>query len=140
MNRRRILSAFAVIVFAGCSAAAQPSGASRSLTVAGSQPVPEPTASPSHGAIGLPASVIDPVVDDAARVTGVASDRITVVYAQPQTFPDGGLGCPEPGMLYPQVQVDGYRIVVDADGDELDYRGTGSTFRQCDPKASPGAS
>jgi hypothetical protein len=90
--------------------------------------------------IGLPSSLIDPVVAEAARLVGVPPEQVTVVYAMPQTFPDGGLGCPEPGMLYTQVTVDGYRIVVEVGGNQLDYRGTGDSFRRCDHSGSPGAS
>ncbi|HEY7132737.1 MAG TPA: hypothetical protein VH440_10825 [Candidatus Limnocylindrales bacterium] len=80
----------------------------------------------------LPASIVDPVVADAARRAGVAIDRVTIVSAEAVTFPDRGLGCPLPGMTYPQVRVDGYRVLVEAGGRTFDYRGTGGSFRLCD--------
>ena len=44
----------------------------------------------------------------------------------------GGLGCPLPGMVYPQVVVDGYQVIVEADGRTYDYRGSGvGKFRLC---------
>ena len=49
------------------------------------------------------------------------------------TWPDGSLGCPQPGQVYTQALVDGYHVVLDADGDELDYRvGSGGSFNLCE--------
>jgi hypothetical protein len=56
---------------------------------------------------------------------------VTVISAEAVTFPDGSLGCPEPGMAYTQALVDGYKIVAEAGGKTYDFRGTGSTFRLC---------
>ena len=61
---------------------------------------------------------------------------MTLVSAEAVTFPDGGLGCPEPGMAYTQVMTDGYKVVATAGGKTYDYRGTGSTFRRCTNPAS----
>ncbi len=38
----------------------------------------------------------------------------------------GALGCPQPGKLYTQALVPGYRIVLEAGGQTLDYRATES--------------
>jgi hypothetical protein len=122
----------AVWVVGGCSAAG---GGSGSLRPASEQPSAVPAASSggSPGTIDLPASVIDPVVADVARLAGVPIDQVTVLSAESVTFPDGGLGCPLPGMAYPQVQVEGYKIVAEAGGTTYDYRGTTSGFRRCVP-------
>ena len=111
----------AVWVVAGCSSASssvQPSQASASQE------------KPS-GAIDLPQSVIDPVVAEVAKLAGVPADQVTVISAEEVTFSDGSLGCPQPGMVYTQALVDGYKIVAEAGGKTYDFRGTGSTFRQC---------
>ena len=103
-----------------------------SLEPASPQPPPEPTA--NLGSVDLPASVIDPVVADIARVAGVPVDQVTVQSAAFVTFPDAGLGCPVPGMAYTQVQVDGYRIVAVVAGTAYDSRGIGpGIFRLCTP-------
>ena len=78
-----------------------------------------------------PASIVDPAVAEIARVAGVPVDQVTVVSAEAVTFPDGSLGCPQPGMAYTQIPVDGYRIVAKAAGTTYDYRGTGGTFQRC---------
>jgi hypothetical protein len=130
---------------AGCTSASSgspgesPEAATPSTGVAGSlqpaslQPSAAPTA--SQGAVDLPASVVDPVVADIARLASVPVDQVTVQSAAFVTFPDGGLGCPIPGMVYTQVLVDGYKIVAVAAGTTYDYRGTGlGTFRLCTPQ------
>ena len=106
-------------VVGGCSAA--------SSSV---QPPQVPGGSPS-GNIALPTSVIEPVVADVAKLAGVPADQVTVISAEAVTFPDGSLGCPQPGMVYTQALVDGYKIIAEAGGKTYDYRGTGSTFRLC---------
>ncbi|MFO7742386.1 MAG: hypothetical protein R6X31_08745, partial [Anaerolineae bacterium] len=38
--------------------------------------------------------------------------QIQLLYVEPQTWPDAGLGCPEPGQAYAQVVTPGYRLVL----------------------------
>jgi hypothetical protein len=38
-----------------------------------------------------------------------------VVQAEAVTWPDGALGCPEPGIVYTQALVPGYWVVVEAE-------------------------
>ena len=134
----RIALLAAAVVVAGCSSAAAPSAAAPSPTPAGAafSVAPVGDASMSPGTIDLPASVIDPVVADIAKTAGVPVDQVEVISAQSVTFPDGSLGCPQPGLAYTQVVVDGYQIVARAGGTVYDYRGTGSTFKRCTTGAS----
>jgi hypothetical protein len=73
------------------------------------------------------------LVDD-----GVDPDTIEVVLAEPVVWSDGSIGCPEPGMMYTQALVDGYRIVLDVDGDEVAFHGQSAQppFR-CDGPVEP---
>jgi hypothetical protein len=66
-------------------------------------------------------SLTDAVLEHAARETGLARDALVVTSAEPVTWPDGSLGCPQPGMMYTQALVPGYRIRVRAGNDLLDY-------------------
>ena len=109
----------AVWIVGGCSAA--------SSSVPPSQ---SPGEKPS-GNIALPTSVIEPVVAEVAKLAGVPADQVTVISAEEVTFSDGSLGCPVPGQVYTQALVDGYKIVAEAGGKTYDFRGSGSTFRQC---------
>ena len=49
------------------------------------------------------------VADLSARVA-VPHDEIEVVRAEATTWSDTSLGCPQPGMRYPQIPQDGARI------------------------------
>jgi hypothetical protein len=125
----RIAAVTAIWLVAGCS---QAGGSDRSLRPASDQPSEVPAeGAGASGTIQLPASIIDPVVAEIARDAGVPIDQVHVISAEAVTFPDGGLGCPVPGMAYPQVQVDGFKVVAEADGTTYDYRGSGGTFRRC---------
>lgn len=95
-----------------------------------------PEASRAVTEIQLPASILDPITDEVARDAGVAREAVVVRQAEAVTFPNGGLGCEQPGMLYTQVQVDGYRVVLEAGGVTYDYRGpwNGRARRCLQPK------
>lgn len=60
-------------------------------------------------------------IRDLAGRLHVGFDAITVVSAEAVVWPDGALGCPQPGMEYIQVQQDGMRIVLAAGGREYHY-------------------
>ncbi len=62
-------------------------------------------------------------IDDLADRTGADPDGIEVVSAQNVTWRDGSLGCPEPGGMYTQALVDGYRIELEVDGETFHYHG-----------------
>ncbi len=73
----------------------------------------------------VPQGILDAVLADAATRTGSAVDDIVVLTAKAVTWPDGALGCPQPGFMYTQALEPGYQVVLDATGTRLDYR-TGS--------------
>lgn len=50
-----------------------------------------------------------------------ADTDVEVVSHEEVTWPNGGLGCPEPGMSYTQALVNGERIVLRADGVDYEY-------------------
>ena len=138
---------------AGCSSAASPtpSVAAPSVAQSGavSQPSPadsvtrpsfpalSPGADPTGKPVVLPKSVLDPILADAASRSGVAVDRLVVVTALSITWSDGSMGCPEPGQVYTQVILEGYRVSIRADTTTYDYRGAGMNgFKLC--KSIPG--
>ncbi len=85
-----------------------------------------PEASQTVTETQLPASILDPIIDEVGRDAGVPRGQVRVTSAEAVTFPNAGLGCEQPGLAYTQVQVDGYRVVLEAGGVSYDYRGTGS--------------
>jgi len=134
----RIALLATIWIACGCSS----SGSQGSLTPWSVQPSAVPTVGPSSGPatgpiaspgnVNLPAPIVDAVVADIARIAGVPVDQVTVISGESVTFPDGGLGCPEPGKVYIQILVEGFKIVAEAGGTRYDYRGTGpDSFRRC---------
>jgi len=68
-----------------------------------------------------PAEMIEAALEDAANRSTTAPADIKVISEEAVTWPDGSLGCPKPGMMYTQALVAGYRIVLQADGQTLNY-------------------
>lgn len=80
---------------------------------------PDPTPStPSSGLDGSPTEI---AVADLAERLGIDPSGIEVVSMEEVTWPDGALGCPEPGRMYTQALVEGLRIVLRADGTDHEY-------------------
>jgi len=66
-------------------------------------------------------SVTEAVLADASKRTGLEVAKLEVVESIAVTWPDGSLGCPEPGMNYTMALVPGYRIRIRADQQVLNY-------------------
>ena len=95
--------------------------------------IPElPTAAPVTGEV--PDNVIATARSMLAAALGADAASATVVVAQAVTWPDGSLGCPQPGLKYEQVEVAGYQIVFDVGGIRHDFRATtAGNVRACEP-------
>ena len=132
MLRTILIIGAATIVVAACTAGTGAGGSGAPGPSLGSaDPSGEPAA--TGGSVALPASITDPIVADAAARLGVDPTAVTIVDAHAETWSDGALGCPEPGMLYTQALVDGYQVIVEANSTRLDYRGSGpGQFRLCE--------
>ena len=114
-----------VVLLAGCAPAV-----SVPVTPAPMNPT-STTPSPAAGGNDLP-SLIRTVSDDAARRSGVDASRVRVIEAGAVTWSDGSLGCPEPDRMYTQALVPGFRIRVEAGGQQFDYHaGARGTWRLC---------
>jgi hypothetical protein len=143
MPTRPLVACALAIALAGCTGAGGgpgPSGSGTDAQASRSAPFVSPIASTGvPGGSAFPASVLEPILADAARRTGVAASDLRIVTAEPKTWPDGSWGCPQPGIAYTQIVVDGYQVVVQAAGRTLDYRGAGpGQFRLCEKlEASP---
>jgi len=66
-------------------------------------------------------SITRTALDDAARRTGRDASTLKIISSEAVTWPDGSLGCPEPGKLYTMALVPGYRIRIQAGDWVLDY-------------------
>ncbi|MGQ9549240.1 MAG: hypothetical protein ACUVSY_03725 [Roseiflexus sp.] len=102
-------------------------------------PVPKPDQSPDTGGPVPPYNVqpltppygaamdaqIDAAKQDLAQRLGVAASAVEVVEVDAVTWPDTSLGCPKPGMMYPQVLVEGVLVQLRANGQTYRYHGDG---------------
>ncbi len=69
----------------------------------------------------------------AASVFEVDLEDVTVVSVRAYRWPDASLGCPLPDETYAPVQIDGYRIVVQAaPGSQLAFHTNFEQLRRCD--------
>jgi hypothetical protein len=63
----------------------------------------------------------------------VPLDEVSVVERQEKTWPDGNLGCPQPGMNYTQAQVEGSLLVLEVGGKRYNYHaGGGRDYLLCE--------
>lgn len=74
-----------------------------------------------QGSGEVPAPLLAIFQDDLARRALVKHDAITVASATEQQWPDGAMGCPQPGQMYTQMIVPGYRVVLQAAGNRYAY-------------------
>ena len=82
----------------------------------------------------VPQRILDPILKEAATLAKVAREKLVIVRAESVVWNDGSLGCPEPGMAYTQVLVNGYWVVIDAAGQTYDFRvSRDGSFRLCPP-------
>jgi hypothetical protein len=88
---------------------------------------PAPQRAPSTGAAvtegegEVPAQLLAIFQDDLARRALVKPETITVISATEQQWSDGAMGCPQPGQMYTQMLVPGYRVIMQAAGDRYAY-------------------
>lgn len=87
---------------------------------------PQPVATepqPGQGGVSgeVPEEKIAAAVADLAQRIGVDPAAVTIVSAEAVDWPDGSLGCPQPGVAYLQVITPGYRLVLAANGQEYNY-------------------
>ncbi len=89
-----------------------------------STPPPEPPTDAARrardAASGAAASpeLLAAVRADAARNLGVDADSIEIIASEAVVWPDGGLGCARPDEMVTTVQTPGFRLRVQARGDE----------------------
>ena len=63
--------------------------------------------------------------EDLSRRLSIPADQIELMEVQSVVWPDKGLGCPRPGMVYPQVRVDGLFMQFRAGGRLYEYHSGG---------------
>ncbi len=77
-------------------------------------------------------------ISTVAAQTGLAPDQLNIISSEAVNFSDASLGCPQPGMAYPQVITPGYRVLIEGGGQNFDVRVSGRRGRICDAPRSKG--
>lgn len=85
------------------------------------QRAPDTSPPETRDAGEVPQQILAIFQDDLARRALVKHEEITVVSATEQQWSDGALGCRQPGQMYTQMIVPGYRVVLEAAGNRYDY-------------------
>jgi hypothetical protein len=111
-NRAAVRSSSAAAFVAACWA-----------TACAQLPPPGPPPSPPPMAPLTLEAAVQAALADASRRTGLAIDALQLKSAAAVTWRDGSLGCPQPGRVYTQALVPGFRVLVGAAGQTFDYRG-----------------
>lgn len=108
------VSCAALLAACGEGAPAGP-GAGKSA-VSPTRSAPAPTDDVTVGPALKP--VVEAAVAELAATSQTGDGPVRVVLARRETFPDGALGCPQPGKSYTQALVEGFRVVL-AKGDRF---------------------
>lgn len=70
---------------------------------------------------------------DLAERLGLRDSEIQFVSSEARTFPDGSLGCPEPGVMYTQAEVRGWVLTLAARGRRHTYHADPHRTVACPP-------
>ena len=65
----------------------------------------------------LPCELIEAIRQDLSRQTGIAPEKLKVIEASRETWPDGCLGLAKPDQFCTQLLVEGWRVLV-SDGSQ----------------------
>ena len=108
--RTATLLVLLIVVVAACGAGAEPGTTTVATTMTTEG---ETTTMPPTDPEQLP--IVAPARADLAQRLGVDPEEVEVVVAERVTWPDGSLGCPQPGMSYTQAIVEGSKVVLGHD-------------------------
>ncbi len=92
-------------------------------------PLPTEAAESTSGSRGVkPVNVSDPeqriverAIERLAQLLDIDPSEIKVVSVEAVEWRSSALGCPQPGRMYAQVITPGYKIVLEAQGEEYEF-------------------
>ena len=163
MRRIGLAGVAVALALAGCAGADNPPAptltlipatATPTLTPAAPTPTPQTLTSPEDLQPTRPAGTVEPVSSGAplletdpvaaelaalaqrllAEQANLPVRRVRVVDVQAVVWPDTSLGCPQPDQGYAQVLVPGYRIVVEAAGEQVIFHTDFDRALPCAPE------
>ncbi len=120
VSKRFITSSVLVLIVSACGAEEVATDTSTSTSS------PEPTTSTVDETVDTTSSNIESkAISALASHLQVPESDISVVRSQEKTWPDGSVGCPEPGMSYTQALVDGWQVLLQHESRVYDYHAAG---------------
>ena len=124
----KFLCLLALVITPAAEAVADTPGAPRAVA----PPKRIPYVQQPSGPVGVPVNTAQvprevrrAVVADAAKRFGVSMNAVVLARAEQVTWADGSLGCPEPGRMYEQALVPGFRLVATTSEGALEYHSDG---------------
>jgi hypothetical protein len=129
MNKACFVVGSILFLITGCSQIASPTSLSSTKS-----PTPEAVEeTPVMNEVPVP-TPLDPSIEkiilhvknDLSQRLAIDPEQIELVEAASVTWPDGGMGCPQPDMAYTQVQVDGVLIRLRANDQIYEYHSGGA--------------
>ena len=114
---KRTLIVLCALITSSCAVATEPASTPTPRGIAPPTRIPytQPADSPGGEAIAtsaMPRAVRRAVVADAARRFKVSESAVVLARAEQLNWSDGSLGCPQPGQMYTQALVPGFRVVA----------------------------
>lgn len=94
------------------------------MTTSSSQPTPGtpvPETTSTTATSSAPVDMVEKAIADLAARLRVDARRIRLIESRAVTWPDASLGCPRPGEVYAQVQVEGFIVVLSHEDRGFDY-------------------
>jgi hypothetical protein len=86
----------------------------------------------------VPEDLLESILEDLQERKGMGREEITIERAEAVVWRDGSLGCPQPGMMYIQVLMPGYLVVLQVRDDVYNYHaGESGHFLLCE-RSLPG--
>jgi hypothetical protein len=120
MMRAMTTVAATVLLFtAACGAAPEPTSQEPTMTTPTSGNTPPSENTP-------PSDLVTQAKTDLAARLGIDVAQVTVVSSTEVTWPDGSLGCPQPGMHYTQALIEGTQTILEANGTRYNYHSGGA--------------
>jgi hypothetical protein len=103
-----------------------------------------PSSAPPQGQLvtaEVPPDLIEKMRADLAQRAGIAASAAKVVAAEAIVWPNGAMGCAEPGKMYTQALVPGYRVEFEYQGRNFAYHAAKNGYFQlcANSQRTPGA-
>lgn len=128
LTRAATLLVVLIMTMAACGAGPEPSTGDVTTTTTTTTPESTTTAETGSTTTMPPLdpgqlAIVEAAKADLAQRLRVEPEEVVVVSFQEVTWPDGSLGCPQPGMSYTQALVEGHRVALRHDDRFFDYHG-----------------